>query len=1138
MLFKFSPLPVITVLLLGGSVLSYGQQQHDQQHHAANQQHADWQRDKRPSNANTIFVDPFIGTTKSNVLTSWGGNGGTYPGAVAPSGNIQLTPETRVTGARGYDYSDQSIFYFSCFKHFSGFPEGSSGQVFILPVEEGKEFEPGKYSRPFTHNQEQAAPGYYKVVFKDNQTIAEAAVSTRAGILKFTFPARVTPQIYIGEAGEITLVSKRSIYGSSGNTLINLSADILESKAVKGGYLLTFKRSVQNQQSISLKISSSTVNIEAAQHNIDQEIGSLDLEALHEKTRTEWDLKLATVAIKDPSVANKKVFYTALYHSLLIPWVISDVNGKYRGTDGKIYHTKGKNEYGGFSPWDTFRSLHPLLTLLYPEKQNDVILSMLAIYQQTGYLPTETMTGNHAVPIIVDAYLKGITGYNRDLAYTAMRKSILEGPFIKNDMAVYHQLGYVPFSGSESVTRTLEYAYDDWSLSQFAKLVMKNKADQQLLEKRGLSYRNLFHPSDLFMLPRKGDEFKVNPGMTGYKEGNKWTYTYFVPHNAKDLINLLGGNTVFCNRLDSALTNNVILYDNETVLHLPYLFNAAGRPALTQKWLRDIMLNRFSATPGGLPGNDDLGSMSSAYIFNAIGLFPISPGNPSYAIGAPLFESVTLHLANKKDLVIHAQHQSPKNKYVQSLSVNHQLYNQLDIPHALLDKGGNLNFVMSTDPIQNWPANRDPLSLSATKKNAAIKLLKTTISKKQVNPNEPFEVYFTLKNEGNLGTKQVIIYANGKPWRSKFSLVAPGATITDTISGCLYALGAVTIGPGPSAKTIIKVVAPSTPVSQPFLISGLIAKPVVKLNNEQEISYHIKNITGTARTFTPEISLSTNVDDTDSLNKNWQKGDTQKNSDLDKHILLYTDTVYLLPGQQKTVIHHFTASQNGLQTITVSTGINLKFKVYETPLSALLLDLDLKKLKGNQVPDASGFHNNALLIGGSTVSKKQPIQLGDSTYLDVPPSPSLDQMENNLSMMGWVYPTGDEKGLTDMLTKGDSHVLQTTDNKTLTFFAGGWGRGDCTVKLPADWKQQWHHIAGVCEGDFLSVYIDGKLAGSAKADGIVNLSNTSQWQIGRNEEFPSERVFHGQMDLIKVYAQPLSAKDITTLFESEKGRYQ
>jgi predicted alpha-1,2-mannosidase len=283
-----------------------------------------------------------------------------------------------------------------------------------------------------------------------------------------------------------------------------------------------------------------------------------------------------------------------------------------------------------------------LLTLLYPDKQQDVILSMLDIYKQTGHLPTESMTGNHVIPIIVDSYLKGITGFDSRLAYTAMKKSVLEPPFVQSDMEIFNQKGYIPFTRSESVTRTVEYAYDDWALSQFAKNVVHENKDYLLLQNRAFNYRNLLNTGDLFMLPRNDSEFKLQPGMSGYKEGDKWVYSYFVPHNANDLINLMGGNEQFTARLDSALANNVILFDNETVFHLPYQFNQAGNPALTQKWLRQIMLQRFSNSPGGLPGNDDLGSTSSWYVFSAMGIYPVCPGRPDYAIGTPLFKSVMI----------------------------------------------------------------------------------------------------------------------------------------------------------------------------------------------------------------------------------------------------------------------------------------------------------------------------------------------------------------------------------------------------------------------------------------------------------------------------------------------------------------
>jgi putative alpha-1,2-mannosidase len=1072
--------------------------------------------------ANNAYVNTFIGTTKSNVLTSWGGAGGTYPGAVAPSGNIQISPETRNTGAKGYDYSDDAIYYFSCLKHFSGFPEGSSGQVFIMPVQEGKDFEPGQSKRTFSHQQEHAEPGYYSVTLTDDKTVAEATTSTRSGMMRFTFPENARPQIFVGDAGDLKITGKQLLQGSKGHTVFNFSRDVLSNKQLNNGYLLTFARTGTAANVITLKISSSTVSFAAAQNNIDKEISQLTFEELKKRTRGEWQTQLSIIDIKDPSEKNKMVFYTALYHSLLLPWVVSDVDGSYQGADGKIYQTSGKQEYGGFSPWDTFRSLHPLLTLLYPKKQQDVILSMLDCYKQTGHLPTESMTGNHAVPILVDAYLKGIIGYDRDLAYKAMKKSIMDTPFVKNDMETYHKMGYVPFSRSESVTRTMEYAYDDWALSQFAKSVMKNKEDYKLSEERGFSYRNLFHAKDLFMLPRQDTVFKVNPGMTGYKEGNKWIYTYFVPHNAKDLVNLLGGNEAFVSRLDSALTNKVILYDNETVLHLPYLFNAAGHPELTQKWIRNTLTERFSATPGGLPGNDDLGSMSSAYLFNAIGFFPVSPGKPLYAIGAPLFQSIRLHLANHKNLTITAVNQSVENKYVKNLTVNNQPYSQLTIPHKLLNNGGNINFSMSPIAKQAWPKNRNPVDLSETKTNANIKLLSYTISKRKVSPNEQFIVHFTLKNTGSTGTQRMVFYVNGKPLFSKFCLVRPGATLTDSIFCRLYILGDMKVAVNSAPAGLIKVIAPEKNVGKSFMVSKLAVKPMVKLKDEQQLDYTIKNLTGKTQTFKPVVILQTSPPGA-------ELGSSQPFVDS----LLYTDVISVMPGEEKVVHHTFLPHNTGLQVIKVDEK-QATFRVYQNALQSLLMDLRFGARKGNQIPDASGLHNNGTYFGLNKDPDVLSIVLGDTSYVEVQNSTSLDKMGDNLSMMAWVYPVGKQKGLTDMLTKGDGHVLQTTDDKTLTFFAGGWGRGDCTVKLPANWQMNWHHIAGVCSGDLLSIYIDGQLAGSTKVDGVVNLSNTSKWQIGRNEEFPSERVFHGKMDKVKIYEQPLSAADINTLFNRER----
>ncbi|WPU91407.1 GH92 family glycosyl hydrolase [Mucilaginibacter sabulilitoris] len=1057
------------------------------------------------------YVNPFIGTTKSGVLTHWGGDGGTYPGAVAPSGFVQISPETRTGGVRGYNYADSSVYYFSCLGHHSGFPEGSAGHLFIMPVDGRQDFVPGQYSSRFRHRNEVARPGYYKVKFNDNNIVTEASAATRTGILRFTFPAKANAQVYIGNAGNITVISGKVIHGSVLNIVINFSEAFTDKKAVKNGYLFSFK-STATPKVIEIKLSTSTVGYAGAQHNIDTETAGLSFEAFAARTAANWTKQLSTVDITDSSEANKTIFYTALYHSLLIPWVISDVDGNYRGADGKVHHATGKYEYGGFSPWDTFRSLHPLLSLLYPEKQNDAILSMLDIYKQTGHLPTESMTGNHAIPIIVDAYLKGVNGFDKSLAYKAMKSNIVDSPFVQQDMDIYHRMGYVPYTKSESVTRTVEYAYDDWTLAQYAKQVIHNQPDYELLQKRGLNYRNLFYPATMFMLPRSGSDFKVNPAMSGYKEGDKWVYSYFVPHNPKDLVNLMGGAEAFVSRLDSTLSNDVILFDNETIIHLPYLFNAAGRPDLTQKWCRDIMLSRYKNRPDGLPGNDDLGAMSSAYIFNSLGIFPVSPGRPEYAIGSPLFQRVKLHLANHKTLVIEGKGQSAANKYVGSLTINSKSYEQLSVSHALIAQGGTMQFTMTNKPA-DWPLNKDAAVLSETKSPVNIRIIKYDLKKTKVEPDEPLWLYFTLKNNGSTGTKNIKLFAGGKEIASRNILVTTGQTIADSISCRLYRLGKIIVGIGQKDDNTVEVIEPAKPVKHPFEISGLTVKPIIKQGDEQRLKYTVKNLTGRDQLAHIPVAI----------------GDT----------VLYTDTVQLVPGESKTQEHHFTDRVSGIKKLVIN-DIGGTYKVFNDDSGSALLDLSLEVGGKNQLTDKSGFENNGHIIGtDSSINKNDKrVLLGDHCFVEIPNSASLDNMGQTISMMAWVYPQGEERGLVDMLTKGDTHVLQMSSNKTLTFFAGGWGRGDCTVNLPADWKQHWHHIAGVCNGNLLSVYIDGKLAGTSTVEGPVNLSVANKWQIGRNEEFPSERVFHGYMDNVKIYEQPLPAPEIMEIFTKEQQGFK
>jgi predicted alpha-1,2-mannosidase len=548
--------------------------------------------------------------------------------------------------------------------------------------------------------------------------------------------------------GKIIRKTSHSLQGSTFPVALQYDRDDSGEEPVKDGLILRWAPSAGGPTVIVLRISVAGAGAESAQKNIDKETGGLGFDGVKERTRAAWQKELSVISLGDGRVgkedlagnnAKREIFYTALYHSLLMPWIISDVEGKYRGRDGQVHKASGKNEYGQFSPWDTFRSLHPLLCLLFPDRQRDMVLSMLDIYRQTGYLPTESMTGNHTIPILVDSWMKGIRGFDSLLAYAAMKKSLVEGPFLQSDMEAYHEKGYIPFTYPESVTRTVEYAYDDWALGQFASPIQREKdatdGYQASLLNRSYAYRNLFNPDELFLLPRDGNQFKLRPGTTGYKEGDKWVYSYFVPQHPKDLVNLMGGDAAFTARLDSALADQSIVFDNETVFHIPYLFNYSGRPDRTQYWIRAIMDKRWSATPGGLPGNDDLGSLSSWYVLSALGIYPVCPGRPFYDIGVPLFREARLRLPGGKQFVIKTRNGGG------GVLVNNKKFEGLLLPHEWVMQGGEMVFEMTQEPAKIASVTvRDP------EREPEFRLSNFSLSTKEVSPNELFWVRFSLSN--------------------------------------------------------------------------------------------------------------------------------------------------------------------------------------------------------------------------------------------------------------------------------------------------------------------------------------------------------------------------------------------------------
>ncbi|GAA0549424.1 GH92 family glycosyl hydrolase [Chitinophaga japonensis] len=1027
------------------------------------------------------YVDPLIGTTKSNVPTRWGSEGGTYPGAVAPAGYLQLTPETRAAGAKGYDYTDSVIYYFSCLRHYSGFPSGSAGHLLVMPVADTAGFSPGNYRRRFSHTDEKAAPGYYSVLFRDNHTRVEATATTRAGMFRFTFPQGVTPQLFISDSGR---------YGMA----MRCSEPYTGIRAVAGGYLFSFPPSASGDKTLLLRLSASGVGKESAERNMAVELDA-GFDEVRERTRRAWLQALSAVEVTDDDEARKKVFYTALYHTLLMPWIISDVDGRYRGADGQVHTTDGKNEYGGFSPWDTFRSLHPLLCLLYPDKQQDMVRSMLNVFRQTGHLPVESMTGNHAVPVIVDSWLKGIRGADSILTYTALKKSIADTPFIQADMPVFRRQGYVPFSWPESVTRTVEYAYDDWALAQFARQVMGNDADHRLFLHSSYAYRHLFHPGEMLLLPRKDSTFRLQPGTSGYKEGDAWIYSWFVPQHPQDLVNLMGGPALFTRRLDSALAQQQVLFDNETVFHVPWLFNAAGAPQKTQQWVGHILRTRFTATPGGLPGNDDLGSTSGWYLLSAMGLYPLCPGLPEYTIGAPLFRRIRIHLQNGKQLVI--ERSAADGPYIQSLALDGKPYPRLTIPHIRIMKGGTLRFETADAPSQRWPV----LDTADAPGRPHFHITHYALSADTLTPHAPGWIRFSLRNTGSMGTLQMQLKVNDKVYAYKNCLADSGATITDSIPFRLYRPGRAHLSLNGLPPVTVTVQQPEHPYPGQPEISDWRLSSLVEKGALQTVTFTAQNTGGVARRFRIPVLLH------DSL--------------------LRTVAITLQPGEKKRLHLELPMHRTGWQTLAIY-GTKEKFKVYDSARATLLLHLQPEQHRDGMAPDLSGFDNNARVIysGKEQLPARQPLLLGEDCFVEVPHAPGLDQVGQTLTMMAWVKPAAAGEGLVDLFTKGDAHVLQVVDQKTLNFFAGGWGRGECSAPLPDNWLHHWHHVAGVCDGVSLRLYIDGALKAVTPLSeaGIPDVH--SHWTIGRNEEFPSARIFNGYLQDVKLFAAPLPAAAI------------
>ena len=707
----------------------------------------------------TKYVNPFIGTG----AIDGGLSGNNYPGATSPFGMIQLSPDTSEApnwgDASGYDYNRNTIFGFS-HTRLSGTGASDLIDITLMPTSSGRT------SSAFTHDEEKARPGYYQVMLKDENINAELTTTQRNGIHRYQYPA--------GKDAEIILDMDHSAdKGSWGRRIINSQIRILNDHAVESYRIITgwaklrkiyfymefsspiltstlrdggrvhentavingtnlhgcFRFGQLNGKPLTCKVALSSVSMENARQNMEQEAPHWDFDRYVAAADADWEKQLGKIEVKGTEV-QKEIFYTALYHTMIQPNTMSDVNGEYMAAD---YTTRkvanNETHYTTFSLWDTFRASHPLYTLLEPERVTDFVKSMIRQYEYYGYLPiwqlwgqdNYCMIGNHSIPVITDAILKGIPGIDMEKAYEAVyNSSVTSHP--NSPFEVWEKYGFMPENiQTQSVSITLEQAFDDWCVAQLAAKLNKD-ADYQRFHKRSEYYRNLFHPKTKFFQSKNDKGEWIEPfdpyqyggnGGHPFTEGNAWQYFWYVPHNIQALMELTGGTKAFEQKLDTFFTSTYkseqmnhnasgfvgqYAHGNEPSHHVAYLYNFAGQPWKTQKYVSHILNTLYNNTSSGYAGNDDCGQMSAWYVFSAMGFYPVNPADGRYIIGSPLLDECTLKLAGNKEFRIRTIRKSPEDIYIQSVTLNGKKHKDFFITHQDIMNGGTMVFKMGKKP--------------------------------------------------------------------------------------------------------------------------------------------------------------------------------------------------------------------------------------------------------------------------------------------------------------------------------------------------------------------------------------------------------------------------------------------------------
>lgn len=718
----------------------------------------------------TRYVDPFIGT---------GGHGHVYPGATVPFGMVQLSPDQGRHGwdwVSGYHWEDSILVGFS-HTHLSGTGIGDLLDILVMPLARDISIHVpyhDRLDRPhsrFSHDREEAQPGYYAVDLLDYGIRAELTTTTRVGLHRYTFSDGSQPGLFLdlgyaqnwdapvesrlkvladtlltgyrfstGWARDqrvffalalsrpmrtLLLSDSASPVPLAGRTALE-SGTAVQGKALRA--LMSFDPLAPGDR-LLLKVGISCVDEAGALANLQGEVPAWDFEGVRRAARRSWERELRKIRLRGGSETDRKIFYTALYRTRLAPTLFQDLDGRYRGADGKIRTAQGYRKHETFSLWDTFRAQHPLFTLLDADRVNDLVLSMLSFRDEHGFLPvwslagneTNTMTGNHAVPVVADAWRKGFRGFDGRKALRAMVESqTQEG----RGVGPYQAYGFVPSDLEvESVTKTLELAFDDWAVASMA-LDLGEEEIFREFQGRSQRWRNVFDPQSRLMRGKTSRGEWVNPfdprrsdhrQGTDYTEGNAWQHTWFVPHDVGGLIEAMGGEGPFLAKLDSLFELDTLVtgdrpspdisgmvgqyaHGNEPSHHIAYLYNFAGAPWRTADRIRTIVATQYRATPDGLSGNEDCGQMSAWYVFSALGFYPVNPAAGVYVIGTPLFPEAVLDLGGRRTFTVRAPGVSDTNRYIQAARLNGRPLARNWLHHHEIARGGVLEFVMGREP--------------------------------------------------------------------------------------------------------------------------------------------------------------------------------------------------------------------------------------------------------------------------------------------------------------------------------------------------------------------------------------------------------------------------------------------------------